>query len=53
MKTPYTTLIINHADGSKQIVKPNPRYFQGDWQSLAYAIAKIDRTDVTLRYDLK
>ena len=36
--TQATTLVINYPNGSKQIVKPNPEFFKGNFYELAQAI---------------
>ena len=34
-----TTLVIKYPTGVKQVVRPNPLYFKGDWHSLAQSVA--------------
>jgi hypothetical protein len=35
----HTTMIIKYPNGTTQTVKPNMQFFQGDWPTLAKAIA--------------
>ena len=39
MRTPYTVMVIKYPNGAKQTVKPDPKFFQGDWDTLAKHIA--------------
>jgi len=42
MRTPYTVLTIKYPEGCKQVVRPDFRYFEGDWFRLVEGICGGD-----------
>lgn len=52
-KTPFNSLTITRADGSKQVIKPDLTYFEGDWGRLAEAIAGTDFNKKGVNWSVK